>query len=131
MTKTKGSAISVTKNVKTSKPSLMSGRRLYLAGPIRGIKDFKLRFTHATAKLRYEGWQVFNPVEQDDFFERHGTPVDVRHCLELDLGWICRWADVVALMDGWQDSWGAQTEYCAAKACGIHVWILPKEYRLD
>ena len=104
--------------------------RLYLAGPIRGVADFAERFAHASGHLRSRGYRVFNPVEQDAAFERHGTPIDVRHCLELDLVWICRWADVVGLLMGWEVSSGAMAEFYTAKAIGIETWELPRELQL-
>jgi len=104
--------------------------RLYLAGPIRGIANFSERFAHTSGHLRSRGYRVFNPVEQDAAFERHGTPVDIRHCLELDLVWICRWADVVGLLMGWEVSSGAMAEFYTAKAIGIETWELPRELQL-
>lgn len=99
-----------------------------MAGPIRGVPDFKERFSRAAIHLRHAGYKVFNPVEQDESFERHGTPVDIRHCLEQDLVWICRWADVVALLPDWDCSHGALAEYYTARAIGIGTWELPDEY---
>ncbi len=104
-------------------------KRLYLAGPIRGVLDYEERFAFATKTLRAKGlYKVFNPVEQDVAFELHGTPVDIRHCLEADLSWICRWADIVALLPGWRNSTGAMAEYYTAMAVGIEIWELPSEY---
>lgn len=103
----------------------MEIKRLYLAGPIRGIPDFKKRFAHAAGELRAAGFKVFNPVEQDEAFEVAGTPVTIRHCLELDLVWICRWAHIVGLLDGWERSSGAMAEFYTAKALGIETWEIP------
>jgi hypothetical protein len=80
--------------------------------------------------LRHKGFKVFNPVEQDEAFERAGTPITIRHCLELDLVWICRWADLIGLLEGWQCSSGAMAEFYTAKAIGIKTWELPPEYIL-
>jgi len=113
-----------------SKPSLRSAHRLYLAGPIRGICNFKARFAYAAGRLRQEGYYIFNPVEQDDFFDLVGMPADVALYLEHDLSWICRWAKGVALLRGWQESDGAKAEYHTALACAKRVWILPDEYQL-
>ena len=117
-------------NTTSLKPSLTSVRRLYLAGPIRGISNFKDRFEFAAGRLRQDGYSVFNPVEQDDFFRLVGMPDEVALYLEHDLAWVCRWAQCVALLPGWQRSDGAQAEYYTARACGKRTWILPDEYHL-
>ena len=127
---TEASATSVPAKKPSLPKSLNREPRLYLAGPIRGIADFAERFAFTSGLLRLRGYRVFNPVEQDAAFELHGTPVDVRHCLELDLVWICRWADVVGLLGGWQNSSGAMAEFYTAKAIGLTTWELPHELQL-
>jgi hypothetical protein len=131
MTRTKGSVSSALTKLPMPKGSRPSGQRLYLAGPIRGVRDFEDRFRHASALLRHAGFRVFNPVEQDAAFTLHGVPISIRNCLELDLVWICRWADIVALLGGWQTSSGAMAEYYTARAIGVDTWELPREYLLD
>lgn len=107
------------------------GSRLYLAGPIRGIKNYRERFIHASALLRYQGYKVFNPVEQDDTLDRSGIEVTISTVLELDLSFICRHAQGVALMKGWQHSTGAVAEWACARAIGKFTWELPAEFALD
>lgn len=116
--------------LKKSPSKMNSKKRLYLAGPIRGIHNFKERFAHATYLLRHAGYNVFNPVEQDDFFLRVGLPNDIALYLEHDLAWVCRWAQVVGLLPGWDESDGARAEYYAARACGKETWVLPEAYTL-
>ena len=105
--------------------------RLYLAGPIRNsYHNFKERFEFAEEMLRTAGYNVFNPVRQDDMLERSGVPLEIRTLLKHDLAWICDWAQAVALLDGWQNSTGALAEFWTATACGITTWHLPLEYQL-
>lgn len=122
------SAKSATSPSAKPKTNFTIGSRLYLAGPIRGVPDFAARFSRAAIHLRHAGYKVFNPVEQDDLLGRHGMPVGIRTCLELDLAWICRYADIVVLLPGWRQSAGAMAEYYTAIAIGIDTWELPDEY---
>lgn len=105
-------------------------KRFYLAGPIRGVADYRAKFEYAANLLRHRGYFIFNPVEQDDLLERSGTPMNIAEFLELDLRWILRHAHGVALLPGWQNSTGAQAEYWTAKAAGKETWELPVEYWL-
>src|SRR5690242_9933428 len=114
--------------------------KVYLAGPMRGYPEFNFPAFHAAAaKLRAEGYEVFNPAEKDeevygtDFAERFPTGdlaaasaagFDLRVALAEDLYWICRHADAIALLPGWQASKGACTEYSTAQALGLRAIFL-------
>ena len=112
--------------------------KIYVAGPMRSIPFFNFpAFNAATAKLRAEGWLVFNPAERDN--ERHGTDIskgnatgdesiaakehgfDLRVALADDLNFICREADAIALLPGWRESKGATAEHATALALGLRV----------
>lgn len=116
-------------------------KRCYVAGPMRGIKEFNFpAFNAAAAKLRDAGWIVFNPAEKDN--ERHGTDIskgnvtgdesiaaqqhgfNLREALALDLDFICREADAVALLPGWERSKGANAEKATAEALGLEIIFL-------
>lgn len=115
-------------------PSTDTPKRIYLAGPMRGIPEFNFPRFNAVAKaLRANGHEVFNPAERDT--ERHGG-VDIstgnsdgsiekakathgfslRAALADDLEYICKCANTVALLPGWEKSDGAQAEWRAAIA---------------
>lgn len=118
--------------------------RIYLAGPMRGIKDFNFpAFRAATSQLRAQGHTVFNPVERDEEVFGKGTEtsetgdlrefalrvrmteMDVRRsCFLADTEWICRYADAVYLLPGWEQSKGAQAEKALAEALGLEVHYL-------
>lgn len=112
--------------------------KIYVAGPMRGIPEFNFPAFHAaTAKLRGEGWTVFNPAEKDN--ERHGKDIskgnlhgdeevaakehgfNLREALGCDLAFICAEADAIALLPGWENSKGAKAEHATAIALGLEV----------
>jgi hypothetical protein len=116
-------------------------KRVYVAGPMRGIVEFNFpAFNAAAEKLRAEGHTVFNPAERD--IERHGVDIskgnatgdvalaaaqhgfDLRVALGEDLAWICKEADAVALLPGWIDSKGARAEFATAHDLGLEVIFL-------
>lgn len=99
--------------------------KIYLAGPMRGYADSNFpAFDRAAAQLRAKGHTVFNPAENDAVMEKQGVPITIRRCLEIDLAWICRDADAIAMLPGWHNSSGAQAEYVTARAIGLEVMYL-------
>lgn len=112
---------------------------IYLAGPMRGIPEFNFpAFNAAAAKLRSEGHTVFSPAEKD--IERHGGVAihagnatgdeekaakdhgfNLRDALADDAEYICRHADAIALLPGFQNSKGAQAELALAIALGLRI----------
>lgn len=110
--------------------------KLYLAGPMTGIKDFNFpAFDAATAQLREAGHHVFNPADNDrengyDGISEHGNPdeafikgFDLRTALKQDLSWICDHAEGLALLPGWGDSRGAKAEVALSHALRIPAML--------
>lgn len=115
---------------------------IYLAGPMTGIPEFNFpAFNAATAKLRADGHFVFNPAERD--IERHngidiskGNPTgsqevaaqqhgfSLREALADDTAFICKEADAIAMLPGWETSKGARAEWALAIALGHTVIYL-------
>ena len=108
--------------------------RIYLAGPMRGYPEFNFPLFHKVAKvLRDCGNEVFNPAERDE--KAHGEDLvkgtagdlseipefSLREALAEDLSWICRHADAVALLPGWEQSRGATAERATGKALGLTI----------
>jgi len=111
--------------------------KIYIAGPMRGIPEFNYPAFHAAAaKLRADGHEVFSPAEKD--LERDGVDwgkaqadgdlkaaeakgFSLRVALGDDLEFICKHADAVALLRGWENSKGACAERAAAIALGLEV----------
>ena len=118
--------------------------KVYLAGPMRGIPNFNFpAFDYATEKLRDRGFVVFSPAARDrklhgDKLEQNPTGREdeaarnigfsLREALKADCAWICRNADAVAVLPGWEISRGANAEVALAKALGLTIIILGKEF---
>lgn len=115
-------------------PALTAGKKVYLAGPMRGIPHFNFPAFHAAAAmLRAQGYTVFNPAERD--IARHGG-VDItnatgsevqaqkdhgfslRDALRDDTQFICLEADEIAMLPGWENSSGARAEHALSLALG-------------
>lgn len=107
--------------------------KVYLAGPMRGIPHFNFpAFREGAQRLRGQGHEVFSPAERDN--EHHGTDISadnltgsekqaeqahgfsLRDALGADLEFICREADAIALLPGWENSTGVAAELATAKA---------------
>lgn len=117
--------------------------KLYLAGPMRGIPNFNFpAFDYAAERLRANGFEVFSPAERDR--AAYGSEIEhnptgdeqkvtnpactINDCMSADCEWICRNADGIALLPGWEKSSGANAELALARALGLSVLHLGKEY---
>jgi len=114
-------------------------KKIYLAGPMRGIPEFNFPLFNATAALlRADGYEVFNPAERDEanfgnIANAQGDEVVFAEQVNLsvmglrrkvfyeDMAWICLQADTVALLPGWEWSKGARAEKALAEALGLEV----------
>lgn len=108
--------------------------KAYLAGPMRGIKDFNFpAFDRAAEQLRREGYDVFSPADHDrdvfrdlPFRSATGDHEDIpgfsiRAALGADLAYICGEAEIIFTLPGWRDSLGAQAEVATALALWLPV----------
>ena len=95
----------------------MKGRKLYLAGPVTGmVDDNRHAFSRWAAYLRHLGWHVVVPVELPEPLPNATWHDWMRICLPHVLE-----CDVVAMLDGWEDSRGARLEYDVARGIGTPV----------
>ena len=97
---------------------------LYLSGPMSGLPEFNYpAFKTAAERLRSKGHTVVSP---------HELPADCLGC--ANIGHEHSWAehmrvdlaalltcDVIVLLEGWQQSRGAQLEKTVAEAIGLRV----------
>ena len=110
--------------------------RVYLAGPMRGIKSYNHpAFDEGASWLRAEGHEVFSPADHDrelwpdrDWANFTGDPVkdgidlpDMRKVIKGDLDWIADNAEAIAFLPGWQNSRGARAEHALGIFLGL--WI--------
>lgn len=93
---------------------------IYLSGPMTGIPEYNYpAFRQASKTLRDFGQIVFDPSEA--FEGRTDLPKEVY--MRKDIEMLLQ-ADVVALLEGWEGSKGAQLEVEVARQCGIPVRLL-------
>lgn len=90
---------------------------VYIAGPMTGLVDFNYRaFFEAERSLTERGHTVLNPARTEDR-ENCITWTDYMRASLRDLSH----AEGIALLDGWQNSRGAQMEYRIGHDLGIEV----------
>jgi Domain of unknown function (DUF4406) len=115
--------------------------RVYLSGPMQNIPFFNFpAFRAAATKLRGQGYEVFSPAERD--IEQHGIDISdgnetgdialavkqcgfsIRDALADDCEYICRHADAIAMLPGWEHSKGAKAERALGIALGHSIIYL-------
>jgi len=93
---------------------------IYLSGPMTGLPEYNYpAFREAAKMLRCFGQIVFDPSEA--FEGRTDLPKEIY--MRKDIEELLK-ADVVALLQGWELSTGAQLEVEVAKQCGIPIRLL-------
>jgi len=91
------------------------GERLYIAGPMRGIKNFNYpTFNQVAETLREKGYRVNCPAEN---FNGDSTR-EFHEYMLLDLQMVLE-SDGIVLLPGWQMSEGAKLEVGVGKALGL------------
>lgn len=90
---------------------LRSDFKVYIAGKINGLPNYRHRFVKAEYKLMYDGYtKIMNPaVLGEEFNYEAYMPI----CLSM-----LDQCDAIYLLDNWKDSQGARLEYEYAKLQG-------------
>lgn len=111
--------------------------KIYIAGPMTGLPEFNFpAFFEAAEYLQAEGHDTFNPAAKDK--EIYGDDVgssptgdvqdaaqhgfDIREALFLDLQFICKEADALYMLEGWERSTGARAEHATATALHLPAY---------
>lgn len=124
-------------------PARSGKKKVYIAGPMRGIKDFNFPAFHAAEEqLVLMGYETFNPARRDEtyhgaeyFRSETGNETDIkapgftiREALAADSKYICENADMVVLLPGWENSKGAIAEVALARAMNLEVKTLQEMF---
>lgn len=102
-------------------------RRIYIAGPMRGMPEHNFpAFNRAAEQLRADGWIVCSPVDVGRLFANdpniHGSEY-----LREDLLHLVR-CSAIALLPGWERSVGARCEVAVAITLGLEfLWNAASE----
>lgn len=105
-------------------------KKVYIAGPMRGYPDFNTpAFNAAEDAWIARGHQVWNPAKHGKDFT--GTGLDLadrpdftenatKRYMRRDLPQVLE-CDIVAVLEGWEQSAGARIEVHVARACGLEI----------
>lgn len=105
--------------------------KIYLAGPMAGLPDHNFPAFHAKARtLRAKGYEVYNPAELEPESYRNICEEEAtkhhnggyRNALKQELKWICEEANAIYLLEGWEHSKGANSEFATAFAVGCKFY---------
>lgn len=81
--------------------------RIYISGPITGVKNYKRYFQGAKDALAAKGYDVVNPAELTAVI---GDSFTYDEILAIDLDLLSR-CDAMVQLPGWENSRGANIEY--------------------
>lgn len=93
-------------------------KRVYISGPMTGLPDLNFPAFNAEAKrLRKLGYDVVNPAELCS------SSATWEECMKLDLTALLT-CDILALLEGWQESRGAHLEMNVAHRVKIKIVLI-------
>lgn len=107
------------------------GKKIYIAGPMRGYKHYNfLAFDEAEKKLREAGWCPISPAALDRINEGWGKyPPEIkvddafkRRVMRRDLACVFE-CDAIYMLKGWGDSDGALAELALAEFLNLEIHL--------
>ncbi len=96
--------------------------RVYLSGPITGLSEEEYTRRFATAERHYEaaGYEVVNPVTIGQELQKTNPHPSYEDYMKADLEALATCTHI-ALLDGWEQSEGAQYEKREALKLGLEI----------
>lgn len=88
-------------------------RKIYIAGKITGLKEYKKKFLETEKRLTAEGNAVMNPSVLPPGFEHEEY---MKICLAMIDA-----CDTLFFLRDWRESKGARMEHAYASACGKKI----------
>lgn len=106
--------------------------KVYIAGPMRGLPDYNYpKFRRYAEAFEKAGWYVENPVEIGATFgtaqQINDDPTLLAEVLAEELRTLKK-CDAIYLLEGWQNSEGAQKELAAAISSRLKIYLEPVVY---
>ena len=105
-------------------------KRIYVAGPMTGIENLNFpEFDRVTKELRADGFVVISPHEHTGPVLGGAEADAYAWVLARDIMLLSECSTVI-LLDGWEDSTGANLEVAFAKATTKHI-VTYEAYKND
>lgn len=107
----------------------MTRKRIYISGPITGIKNYLLNFLRAEnairASKRFKGSDIINPARLGNVLP-YGTHKEYMELCYSLVGM----SDKMVMLDGWQKSKGARLEKKMAEEMDMEIYELQENGEL-
>lgn len=84
--------------------------RVYISGPITGVKDYHKHFDAAERTMKRRGYEVLNPANNDAVMPPTATHEEYMKVCIAQLS--C--CEGILMLKGWKRSEGAREEFCYA-----------------
>lgn len=99
--------------------------KIYISGAITGTTDYMKRFAKAQVELTALGYSVINPAAVNAMLPENTTWEEY---MKMSMTML-EIADGIYMLDGWQDSKGANMELARAKELGLTVYYQTSEWK--